>query len=175
MIGTAHLIYGFAGAGKTTFARQLELALPAVRFTHDEWMHKLYGPTPSAEDFQNLPVLRDLIWQHASRMLELGCDVIFDDGYWSRESRDQIRAQLEALRAPFVLYHVKCPDPEMARRVSERTRDLPVDSLWINQLAFESFKSRLEPLGPDEEHIEIDGTQNNRVEDIVANAPNPHP
>ncbi len=163
MTGTAHLIYGFAGAGKTTFARQLERELPAVRFTLDEWMHKLYGPTPSAEDFETLPILKSLIWQHASRVLELGRDVIFDDGFWSRESRDQIRAKLSTLGAPFVLYHVICPEPEMARRVAERTQDLPVDSLWINEPAFESFKSRLDPLGPDEKHVVVDGTQNHDI------------
>jgi predicted kinase len=32
-----HLLAGLNGAGKTTFARQLEADLPAVRFTLDEW------------------------------------------------------------------------------------------------------------------------------------------
>jgi predicted kinase len=29
---TAHLIHGYLGAGKTTFARQLERDIPAIRF-----------------------------------------------------------------------------------------------------------------------------------------------
>ena len=37
-----HLLAGLNGAGKTTFARQLEADLPAVRFTLDEW------PRPTA-------------------------------------------------------------------------------------------------------------------------------
>jgi predicted kinase len=169
--GTAHLIHGFAGAGKTTVARLLERGLPAVRFTHDEWMHTLYGPAPAAEDFANLPGIKELLWQSASRILELGCDVVLDDGFWSRDSRDRIRSRLSALGAGCVLYRVTCPEPEMARRVSHRSQNTPPDSLWINEPAFESFKSRFEPLGRDEDHVEIDGTRNLRLEDLVADAP----
>jgi predicted kinase len=38
---TAHLIHGFLGVGKTTLARQLEQKIPAIRFSHDEWMTRL--------------------------------------------------------------------------------------------------------------------------------------
>ena len=46
---TAHLIHGYLGAGKTTFARQLERDIPAIRFSHDEWMVRLYGDDPPIE------------------------------------------------------------------------------------------------------------------------------
>ena len=48
---TAHLIHGFLGAGKTTFARQLECNIPAIRFAHDEWVTHFYGNNPPAEHF----------------------------------------------------------------------------------------------------------------------------
>ena len=51
---TAHLIHGFLGAGKTTFARQLEQRIPAIRFSHDEWMARLYGVDPPVERFEEL-------------------------------------------------------------------------------------------------------------------------
>jgi len=35
-MSAAHLIHGYLGAGKTTFARQLERDIPAIRFSHDE-------------------------------------------------------------------------------------------------------------------------------------------
>ena len=44
-----HLIHGFMGFGKTTLAKQLEISLPAVRFTHDEIMLARHGRTP--DDF----------------------------------------------------------------------------------------------------------------------------
>ncbi|MCY7392641.1 MAG: ATP-binding protein, partial [Leptolyngbyaceae cyanobacterium CAN_BIN12] len=33
---TLHLLHGFTGAGKTTFAKQLALEISAIRFTPDE-------------------------------------------------------------------------------------------------------------------------------------------
>lgn len=39
----AHLICGFIGSGKTTFARKLEKETGAARFTKDEWMVRLFG------------------------------------------------------------------------------------------------------------------------------------
>jgi predicted kinase len=48
---TVHMIHGYLGAGKTTFARRLEQELPAIRFTHDEWMARLYGIDPPVEHF----------------------------------------------------------------------------------------------------------------------------
>ena len=46
---TVHMIHGYLGAGKTTLARRLEREAPAIRFTHDEWMARLYGIDPPAE------------------------------------------------------------------------------------------------------------------------------
>ncbi|NJC23977.1 putative kinase [Arthrobacter pigmenti] len=41
-----HLLCGLNGAGKTTYARQLEHELPAVRFSLDEWMLHLFPELP---------------------------------------------------------------------------------------------------------------------------------
>ena len=52
-MAVAHLIHGFLGVGKTTYARRLERERSAVRFTHDEWMARLYGVDSPAELFAN--------------------------------------------------------------------------------------------------------------------------
>ena len=46
-MATAHLIYGYIGAGKTTYAQDLEDRLHAVRFTTDEWISTLYSEDES--------------------------------------------------------------------------------------------------------------------------------
>ena len=35
---TIHMMFGFIGSGKSTFARKLESELRAARFSPDEWM-----------------------------------------------------------------------------------------------------------------------------------------
>ena len=159
MISTAYLIHGFVGAGKTTFARKLERQHRAVRFTHDEWVHKLYGPNPQRDRFDELYArIDELIWQLADRTLELGVDVILDSGFWSRESRDRVRSHLRQLGAHVVLYNVTCPEGLMRQRVLKRTQEVPADSLWINEAAFDLFKGRFEPLGNDEDSVLVDGS-----------------
>ncbi len=155
MMPTLHMIYGFVGAGKTTFAKQLEHSLPAVRFTHDEWMNKLYGENPPLEYFAvYYGRVHGLIWLYAARLLELDQDVILDSGFWSRRSRDDARAKAKALGTETKLYFLDAPEAVMLGRTRKRNEHLQ-GSLYIDDHAFELFKTRFEPLGEDEEHVVI--------------------
>lgn len=153
---TLHLIHGFTGSGKTTFARRLERELRAIRLSPDEWMVVLYGADPPTEHFQEFQTrVTRLIWDLAVRVLHLGLDVVLDFGFWSRASRDDARARAQSIGVPWKLYFVDCSEEVMRRRVLERTEELPVGVLVIDEAAFELFKTRFEPLGPDEEHVRI--------------------
>ncbi len=154
-----HLLHGFVGVGKTTFARRLEQEFNAVRFTHDEWIHRLFGPNPRVGKFDAIFArVDDLIWRHATRLIELDVDVIIDHGFWSRASRDQARERATELGAEAVLYRVSCPEDEVRQRVALRSKNVPNDSVWINKSAFASFRERFEPLQEDEECVEILGS-----------------
>ena len=81
-VAIAHLMYGFIGSGKTTYATQLEKDLPALRFSVDEWMIALYGQDPPESKFEERYIRTvDLIWNVATRVLELDQDVILDFGF----------------------------------------------------------------------------------------------
>jgi predicted kinase len=152
---SAHLIYGYLGAGKTTFARQLERDIPAIRFSHDEWMVRLYGDDPPIEQFAvsywRIHEQVEAIWL---RCLELGLDVVLDFGFWTRQERDATRAKIVALGAESRLYRLTCPEDEAWRRIEKRNANLQ-GSLLIVRNTFEMFKERFEPLDPDETRIEI--------------------
>lgn len=157
-MATAHLIHGFLGVGKTTLARQLEQKVPAIRFSHDEWMTRLYGDDPPVEHFQEFyrRVSQQLeeVWP---RCLELGVDVVLDFGCWTRRERDALRAKIAAIGAEARLYRVTCSEEESWRRIEKRNIDLR-GSLYIARNTFEILKHRFEPLGSDEERIEIPGS-----------------
>ena len=150
----AFLIFGEIGAGKTTFAKQLETSLPALRFSHDEWMRQLYGEDPPLEDFPayhaRVTDLLNTVWP---RCLELGLSVVLDFGFWTRLERDSVRARVARLGFEHVLYALECPEEVRWKRVEARNSGQGTDSLFIARETFLSLHERVEPLEPDEERI----------------------
>jgi predicted kinase len=146
----AHLIHGFLGAGKTTFARQLERDIPVIRFSHDERVTRFYGSDPPIEHFadfcQRVHEQVEEIW---TRCLELGIDVVLDFGFWTRRERDATRAKILAIGAQAQLYRLTGSEDEAWQRIEKRNSNLQ-GSLLIVRNTFEVLKKRFEPLDPDE-------------------------
>ena len=152
-VATAHLIHGFIGSGKTTYATQLEKDLPALRFSIDEWLIALYGQDPPESDFEKCyNRTADLIWNVATRALELDQDVILDFGFWSRESRDDARERLSRVDTEFIFYNVICANEVMEARALSRTAAMPKHALYINKQAIDSLRKGFEPLAFDESY-----------------------
>lgn len=154
-MATVHLIHGFLGVGKTTFARKLERSASAIRFTHDEWMARLFGTDPPADQFadyaRRVSEQIESLWP---RCAELGIDVILDLNFWSREQRDRTRAIAASLGADAILYSLACSDEDAWHRIDKRNQALSSE-LFIARSTFEALKARFEPLEPDEDRIDI--------------------
>lgn len=152
-----HLIHGFIGAGKTTFAKKLEAETGSVRFTTDEWMVKEYGPNPPQEKFAEYELnIKNKIWQKAEATIRGGNSVILDFGFWKRAEREEARQRGGALGAQALLYYVHCADEVAQGRVAARTAEMPEGTLFIDQNAFKNLKENFEAAGQDEEFIEIE-------------------
>ena len=153
-MATAHLIHGYLGAGKTTLARQLEAELPALRFSHDEWMAKLFGEDPPEASFaENHARVWDLMASIWCPALALGVDIVLDFGFWRRSERDSIRALVLAAGGEVCLYSLTCSDEEAWRRIERR--NLALDgALLITRNTFEVLRAGFEPLEADEARID---------------------
>lgn len=119
---TVHLLCGLPGAGKTTLARQLESGLPAVRFSLDEWMLRLYPDLHfAAGNYGELAEkCKLLIWDTARQVLEGGTDVVLDWNQWSRERRAVWGGRAEAAGAAVVLHYVRTPLQTSIERAAVR-------------------------------------------------------
>jgi predicted kinase len=111
------LLCGLPAAGKTTFARRLERALPIVRLCPDEWMADL-----GLDHWDN--VTRDRLEERLCRLaltlLELGQSVVLEYGFWGRSERDRKRAEAQAIGVPIDLYYLDVPLDELWRRLLAR-------------------------------------------------------
>jgi predicted kinase/ribosomal protein S18 acetylase RimI-like enzyme len=155
-VSTAFLIHGFVGSGKTTFSKKLEKDISAIRLNHDEWMIQLYGAAPPKEHFDEYyRNVHEIIWELGLRLMKKGQSVIFDNGFWTRASRDEARNRILQAGHDFKLFALRCKDQEMKERVLKRTDRMPDGAFWINESAIEEFRRRFEPLESDEEHEEI--------------------
>ena len=153
----AHIIIGFIGAGKTTFARKLEKETGAVRFTKDEWMVRVFGNTPPKDKFEEYDSKMTLLASDmALTCLKAGIDVIIDEGFWVKEHRDAISKKVKNVGAIAKLYYLEVHFEIMKTRTLKRSENPPVDSYTIDEESFNKYWKRFRPPGKDEEFTVIE-------------------
>src|SRR5215213_3132717 len=126
---TVYLLCGFIGAGKTTFAKKLEKKTGAVRITKDEWSIRFIGNDPTIDgyaewDTKIIGLSRDVAFQLADKDI----DVIMDEGFWEKETRDEMRRRIDETGAKAVLYYLDTPIETIRERVIGRNINLTRDS-----------------------------------------------
>ena len=152
----AHIIIGFIGSGKTTFARKLEKETGAIRFTKDEWMVRLFGNTILKDKFGEYDhKMASLARDMALACLKAGTDVIIDEGFWVKEHRDAISEKVKNVGAIAKLYYLEVPLEIMRARTLKRSENPPIDSFTIDEESFNQFWKFFQPPGKDEEFILI--------------------
>lgn len=128
---------GFAGAGKTTYAKELAAEKCAVRFTPDDWMEQLFTELLSIDELSRyFGRVCNLAWGVASQLLSNGQDVILDVGFRSRESRDHARGRLAKIGAHCELVFVDCEEVVIEERLLRRK-----GSFWSSDVIKEKLRS----------------------------------
>jgi predicted kinase len=151
---TVYLLCGFIGAGKTTFARELETRTGAVRITKDEWLIRLVGNDPTIDryadyDHRIVELSRDVAFQ----LVEKGIDVILDEGFWAKDERALMRKRIEGIGAKVVLYYLDTPIQTIRERVARRSADPPKDSFRITGELLDSYLPYWQPPSEDEGYV----------------------
>jgi predicted kinase len=149
-----YLICGFIGAGKSTFAKKLEEKTGAVRITKDEWSIRLIGNDPTINGYAEwdrkiIGLSRDV----AFYLAEKGMDVIIDEGFWEKETRDEMRRRIAAIGAKAVMYYVETPIETIRERVVGRNNNLTKDSFKISREMLDNYLTYWQPPSEDEDYI----------------------
>jgi predicted kinase len=140
------LICGLPGSGKTTFAKELAPKVPAVRLSPDEWKHDL---GIDYYDEQRRVHLENRLWRLGQELLTLGQSVILENGFWTREERDELRLSARALGLAVELHYLEAPVEELWRRLQLRNDDARPGVVRIEREDLQRWALRFE--APDAE------------------------
>jgi len=126
MTATLHVIFGPSGAGKTTYSQDLARRTPAVAFSIDDWMARLFAadmPDPIEFEWmmQRVERCEAQIWSTAAACLAAGTSVVLDLGLMRRVDRARVREIAEAVELPFQFHFVTASAEVRRGRVLERT------------------------------------------------------
>jgi predicted kinase len=155
-LATLHLVCGLPGAGKTTFAKQLELSLPALRLTPDDHLKTLYGlDADTAVIAAARDPLEAFLYGLALRVLELGVDVVIDYGFWSRAEREFFARGAHEVGADAKLYFADLPLAELWRRIEARNGALTLGDMPIRRDEFDIWAQIFQRPAPEEGAILI--------------------
>jgi predicted kinase len=124
---------GLPFSGKTTLARTLEREVSALRLTPDEWQVRLFGQDAKEPEHDSRHgLIEAMLWNIASRALELGTNVILDFGFWAREEREDYRLRAKQLGAGSEIHFLDVPEDELMRRLEERNSQPSQESFYIS-------------------------------------------
>lgn len=142
------MICGLPGSGKTTLAHRLERDVPALYLNADVALKSLQGNGRGPD----LDVLRDrveeMLERVALRVLELGANVVVDNGFWARSQRSELRVRVEAIGATARIYYLDVPLDELWRRIELRNLDPDNTSFLIEYDELAGWAQLIEPPQP---------------------------
>lgn len=152
-MATLHLMVGLPCSGKTTLARQLEHERSALRLTPDEWQVALFGQDAEAPEHDaRHSQIEALLWNIASRALELGTNVILDFGFWAREEREDYRLRAKRLGASSKVHFLDVPEEELLKRLAVRNSESSPVSFYIPEESMKPWIALFQRPTPDELH-----------------------
>ena len=150
-MATLHLMVGLPCSGKTTLAQKLERELPALRLTVDEWHIHLFGQdAEEPEHDARHSLIETILWNIASRALELGTNVILDFGFWAREEREDYRSRAKQLGASSEVHFLNVPEEELLRRLARRNAQRSLTAFYIPEEMMQPWIAFFQKPTPDE-------------------------
>ena len=150
-MATLHLMVGLPCSGKTTLARKLEQERAALRLTPDEWQIGLFGQDANEPEHDaRHSLIEAMLWNIASRALELGTNVILDYGFWASEEREDYRLRAKRLGANTEVHFLDVSAEELLRRLAVRNSQSSQESFHISEESIKPWMAFFQKPTPEE-------------------------
>jgi len=123
-----------AGSGKTILARKIEKEQGSIRFSPDEWIHRLMADGADKKENERLrDIVEAIQWETAQALLSRGVDVVLENGFWGKSERESYRDRARELGARVEMYFLDPPHHELLRRVEERNKSVIQESFKVSE------------------------------------------
>ena len=147
-----YLICGFLGAGKTTYSKKLAQETGGIHFNPDEWCVKLFSKAEYEQNWSEcFSKTINYLWEKVSDCAKQGKSVVFDMGFWTKQSRHEAVEKSIKLGFSPVIHYVYAPDEILKERISKRTGSIAD----YNLKHFDELKKQFEEPNSNEEYVLI--------------------
>lgn len=154
------LLYGFPGAGKTYFARNITEHIDAAHVQGDKIRNELFEEPRF--DAQENSIVEHLMNYMVEEFLHAGISVIYDTNAMRKTQRHELRelARKKGAKTLVVWFQVD-PDTSFAR-LRKRDRRTLDDKYAIDytQQDFKRYAARMQPPEPTEDYVVVSGKHN---------------
>jgi predicted kinase len=150
--GRIIMICGLPGSGKTTLSKELSKKLKAVRLCPDEWIHELnLNSNKVGNDSRDL--VEALQISLAENIALKRCNVILENGFWSKAERLEYLTRLKAKSITVDLIFMDLGYEELVKRLTLRNKNLPKNTYKVNIEDFDRWFNKFER--PNEKELKM--------------------
>ena len=117
-------VCGKIGSGKSFYAEKIRKANKAVVLSCDEITLTLFHQDMGEIHNEMVSRTKKYLFEKSIQILEIGCNVILDWGFWTKEDRDYVRDFYKKREVVCELHYIDVSEEQWKRNLAKRNQQI---------------------------------------------------